>query len=119
MKQQLDQIFVLTIPQKLFAKNSTVIWNIRKKVYYPGPTMYLPHTKVCPIALNRTHVLILHLSNFDMCLKGWIYSFLESTWKDLTKSCLYRPQILDESYDFDWDDYSIKGIYFFEKTEPR
>ena len=99
-------------------KSETLIWNIKKQVYYSGPPLYLPHAKICPIALNRTHVLILYLSNYDMCLKGWIYSFLDFNWNKMN-SCLYRPQILDEYYEFDWDDYSIRGIHYFDKLEPK
>ena len=76
--------------------HNTMIWNTRKHRYYPGPS--LPDNDInegCPVALNRTHALILFQSydtNSWSCIKGWIYDFEETKW---TKSdiCYYNMTI--------------------------
>ena len=41
-----------------------------------------------PIALNRTHVMILQVEIFSKCLHGWIYSFISFKWKGVNQ-CIY------------------------------
>ena len=41
-----------------------------------------------PIALNRTHVMILQVEIFSKCLHGWIYSFISFKWNGVNQ-CIY------------------------------
>ena len=86
--------YMLFMDNAEFRKDS-LIWNTVKHKYYSGPI--LPRQKLaigCPIALNRTHVLILYedihqkLTGF-YCINAWIYDFhtYTGTWRTLTKNC--------------------------------
>ena len=90
--------------------NKSLIWNLERQVYYPGPV--LPDLSVaqgCPIALNRTHLMILSM-DFDFkgdniytdiqligdnCLNGWLYSFEEYQWTYLDE-CFYLKESVAE-----------------------
>ena len=51
---------VVKIARKFTKK--TFIWNLMKQKYYSGPTLPMHGLgKGCPISLNRTHVLRIHL----------------------------------------------------------
>ena len=79
--------------------HNTMIWNTKKHHYYSGPS--LPDntiTEGCPVALNRTHALILFQSPHDSnlscqmehtCIKSWIYDFEETKWTK-SDSCYYN-----------------------------
>ena len=42
-----------------------------------------------PIALNRTHVMILQVEIFSQCLYGWVYSFISFKWNGVNQ-CIYQ-----------------------------
>ena len=69
---------------------NTLIWNTRKHKYYPGPTLYdniLAYG--CPVALNRTQVLIFHQGYSDNCIYAWVYDFERFSWAKLNH-CYYN-----------------------------
>ena len=69
---------------------NTLIWNTRKHKYYPGPTLYdniLAYG--CPVALNRTQVLIFHQGYYNNCIYAWVYDFERFSWTKLNH-CYYN-----------------------------
>ena len=75
---------------------NTLIWNTRKHKYYPGPTLYdniLAYG--CPVALNRTQVLIFHQGYNDNCIYAMVYDFERFIWAQLNH-CYYNITVEEQ-----------------------
>ena len=127
------------IPIPMFYKfgkqSNTLIWNTRRKVYYPGPDLsyeyYSDYTtdlspaldytlgRGLPISLNRTHVMILQVEVFSECLQGWIYSFSSFQWTAMDQ-CIYQLNTDAGSVDFKarrvLQEFEIKGASYYDKN---
>ena len=127
------------IPIPMFYKfgkqSNTLIWNTRRKVYYPGPDLsyeyYSDYTtdlspaldytlgRGLPISLNRTHVMILQVEVFSECLQGWIYSFSSFQWTGMDQ-CIYQLNTDAESANITAflapQEFEIKGASYFDKN---
>ena len=63
----------VTMPEKM--TRQSLIWNLERQVYYPGPM--LPNKELgrgCPVLLNRTDVLLLYIDDKTYCLQAWVFS---------------------------------------------
>ena len=88
----------------------SLIWNTNRNVYYPGPD--LPDFRIgrgYPVALNRTHVIILQIDRFSECLQGWIYAFDSFLWTTLN-NCICQLEEIDIWVDyFDELQFDVNG----------
>ena len=82
----------------------SLVWNSRKKVYYSGPELPdLSMLRGCPLALNRTHVLILtsNTTGLDYCVDAWTYSFDQNQWD--FKHCILNLTLPYPSYLYEFE----------------
>ena len=89
----------VTMPEKM--TRQSLIWNLERQVYYPGPM--LPNKELgrgCPVLLNRTDVLLLYIDDKTYCLQAWVFSFEHFQWSHLS-SCIYQPPTKSASLHFD------------------
>ena len=117
----------------LKSTEETTIWNTRKQVIHKGPRLNGTLVeRLGLIALNRTHALVLYLSDqhfnikfiSDMCLEGLIYSFESNTWTQpiLNEPCLFRFERYATASEFleweapTWSSITIRGVHYFEKS---
>lgn len=88
-----------------YVKRSSMIWNSQKEVYYPGPDLPdLSLLRGCPIALNRSHFLILYSNKTgtDYCLNSWMYSFEQHVWYNY-RNCLLNLSLPYPSYEYEFE----------------
>ena len=98
----------------------TIIWNIKKQVYFPGPILDEKlGDEVTLIALNRSHVLALYMVKDDsMCLKGLIYSFKKFEWTQLNSDhCFFETDHWFSSDEMWRVQIVIKGVQHFDKSD--
>ena len=96
--------------EKMETSTKTLIWHMRRHVYYPGPK--LPNKSLGegqPISLNRTHVLILEMEDAK-CIRGWVYSFQLFSWTLLKKDIYKKDQSLGFNYELGVASYFDKNV---------
>ena len=137
LKNSVDPNVLNLFPNILFdpannVKSEANIWNIERKTFYPGPNPKLQKSAIIksfPIALNRTHVLLLYFSSEEFiieegqssdpgnytftnveCLEGSIYSFTHYIWSS-SKPCIHKIDRIS--------DFIIMGQQYFDKTGSK